>query len=112
VQGKLAKLKDKTLISVDDLVVLDRLLERKRDTQSEANLLELQQLRVVRKIKFLMEFIKARESLLSDKRVLLDKSKLLTKELDEKIATLIGELKGRFGWTKGSKARSGKWRAR
>lgn len=76
--------------------MLDRLIERKRETQSEANLLELQQLRVIRKIKFLMEFIKAKESLLSEKRVLLDKSKLLTKELDEKIATSIGELKGSF----------------
>ena len=90
----MTKLKENSSVRPDDLVLLEKLLDQKDEINFEWNKLELLQQRLSKKINFLAEFIKDKQTLLTEKKVELDKAQLMFKEMDSGIHGLNKELRG------------------
>jgi hypothetical protein len=89
------KLKENSSVRPEDLILLEKLLDRKDEINFEWNKLEILQLRLGKKVNFLAEFIKDKEVLLHEKKIELDKLQLLFKEMTDSIHVIMKELRGK-----------------
>lgn len=73
---------------------MDKLLDSNTEANIDWNKLEVCQQRISKKITFMAEFIKDKQEMLKDKKVLLEKAEMNLKELQEAVEATVKELKG------------------
>ena len=88
------RLKQNSSVRPRDLEQLDKLLDSNTEANIDWNKLEVCQQRISKKITFMAEFIKDKQEMLKDKKVLLEKAEMNLKELQEAVEATVKELKG------------------
>lgn len=87
-------LKQSSSVRPQDLDLLENLLDKKDTANMDWNKLEVYQQRIAKKIAFMAEFIKDKQDILKEKKVLLEKAEMQLSELEELVKNTVKELKG------------------
>lgn len=88
------RLKQNSSVRPQDLEQLDRLLSANTEANIDWNKLEVCQQRISKKITFMAAFIKDKQDILQEKRILLEKAEMNLKELQDSVEATVKELKG------------------
>lgn len=87
-------MKEHSSVKIEDLEKFEKLLDKKDAANVEWNKLQVLQQRLSKKINFLGEFIKDKEAVLQEQKVVLEKAKMSQSEAADTIANLVKELRG------------------
>jgi chromosome segregation ATPase len=94
IKGKMDNLKQNSSVRPQDLEALESLLDKKDQANFDWNMLEVLQQRISKKVNFMAEFIKDKQDILKEKKVLLEKGQIQLGELQDLVKSTMKELKG------------------